>query len=58
MIVSFSTYFWLKLSFEKSSTSVGVKTLKTRFLVKMPTVENEGVREGFLLGLTKELAWL
>ena len=38
MIVSFSTYFWLKLSFEKSSASVGVKTLKTRFLVKMPTV--------------------
>ena len=29
---------WLKLAFEKSSTTVGVKTLKTRFLVKMPSV--------------------
>ena len=47
MIVSFSTYFWLKLSFEKSSTSVGVKTLKTRFLVKMPTVQNDDNRESY-----------
>ena len=28
----------MKLAFEKSSTSVGVKTLKTRFLVKVPSV--------------------
>ena len=48
MIVSFSTYFWLKLSFEKSSTSVEVKTLKTRFLVKMPTVFLEYKRFQFI----------